>query len=411
MSPPQREPAGRSLRQRRHGLRRAAAKLLPLERVNACGVRRSPYSETVDVYRTGTGAYFCGVETCGSVWHCAVCAGKIAAARAEEVQAAIQAHLAAGGGVYMVTLTLRHSRWDFCNLLRQGVAEAWRSAIKGAPWKRGKEAFGIQHYCRALEVTHGVNGWHPHLHCLLFTRRKLGTAERIGLKAFMFHRWATRVAAGGLGKVSRSAYVFEEITSAAGAGRYVAKWGAGCEVARGSDKAGKSGRSPWQLLEAAEAGDETAARLYRDYARSFKGARHLTWSRGAKAQFGLVELEDAAIAATGEESTELPLEGGEGPKPKEAALLVGRIEREAWREVVKARLTGQVLDQAAASGWLAVCELLERHGIDPTGRGRAKGQPPPDRRYRNAGRHAPGAAEAGAAWAARILEGTTWQDV
>lgn len=53
-------------------------------------------------------AFFQGVETCGSVWHCPVCAPKIAEKRRVEVGQAIERHFADGGMAIMVTLTIPH---------------------------------------------------------------------------------------------------------------------------------------------------------------------------------------------------------------------------------------------------------------------------------------------------------------
>ena len=60
-------------------------------------------------YRT---ASYTGLQTCGSVWACPVCASKVAERRRSEIIAAMTAHKAAGGGVFLLTLTAPHQRCD-----------------------------------------------------------------------------------------------------------------------------------------------------------------------------------------------------------------------------------------------------------------------------------------------------------
>ena len=50
-------------------------------------------------------AHFRGLETCGSVTACPVCAANVRQTRAEEIDAALGRHLAGGGGAVFLTLT------------------------------------------------------------------------------------------------------------------------------------------------------------------------------------------------------------------------------------------------------------------------------------------------------------------
>lgn len=101
-----------------------------------------------------------------------------------------------------------------------------------------------------------------------------------------------------------------QIQDASAAGRYVGKWGAAEELSLRDTKKGRTtakgakGRSPIEMLSDADAGDEPSARLWRTYAKTFKGRRQLVWSKNLKARIGLQEIEDEEAAkdqAQGEE--------------------------------------------------------------------------------------------------------------
>lgn len=339
-----------SIRQYRHGLRRAAGRLLPGERVRGCGRKRT--GQAVDIHRTDKGAYFAGVETCGSVWLCPVCAAKIAEHRKEEVEAVIQTAQDAGGSVYMLTLTLRHDRTDALETLRSAVVDGWRKYQAHKGWRTFKGAVGLIGTVRALEVTYGANGWHPHLHILLVTDRAIEDTDAASLD--LFSRWR-----GCLEKMGRDAKDLGLDFRPVSAGDYVAKWGTAQELVKGGDKTARKGsRNPWQLLSDYAQGDMQAGALFSEYATVFKGKRQLTWSRHLRAALNMgAEVEDAAIAAEADEQGELQLDCG---------VEVGRIgtlDHATFDAVARHNLTAQVLDAAHAGGWRAVEALLSAHGL------------------------------------------------
>lgn len=305
----------RSARKERYRLRETAAGLLPGEAVCRCGrfavnhpnASRGALPGFISVKVGKRGAHFGNVVTCKSVWHCPVCASKIAAGRRDEVAAAIAAHLvdddgrpdAARRSVYMATLTIRHHAFQQCRHLRRGVMAAYRKIAQGKHWKPAKIAAGLIGTIRALEVTHGENGWHPHLHVLLFfDHDDAPRAEAFG--ALLFERWAHAVKRSHFGNCSPEGFSFTRCWTPAEAGDYVTKWGPDWELTHAHLKDAKSGgRTPWRILrDYTERGEARDADLFREYALAFKGARQLEWSRGLKARFGLADKEDAELADT-----------------------------------------------------------------------------------------------------------------
>ena len=115
-------------------------------------------------------AHYSGLSTCGSTWACPVCEPKIANARALEISRAAAGWDRAGNSVFMVTFTASHALGMLLSALIMLISSAFRFTISGRPWRTLKDAVGIVGTIRSMEVTHGLNGWHPHLHVLVFVR-------------------------------------------------------------------------------------------------------------------------------------------------------------------------------------------------------------------------------------------------
>lgn len=342
---------GETLRQKRHRLRRTAGALLQEERVRRCGTSRC--AQQVDIHRSDKGAHFVGVETCGSVWHCPVCAAKIAETRREEVAQAIEGAKAIGGSSYMLTLTMRHAHDDPLAFLKEHIVNGWRKVQNRRAYRALKSEFGVLGTIRAIEVTHGQNGWHPHLHILFVFEGPLLERDIAHVEQTLFGIWIDVLAKSGGGYVSVDALDFRE----ASASDYITKWGADRELVKGQEKLGNGSRTPWQLLEDVKK-DKRAGALFREYAETFKGSRQLTWSKGLKALFEIGEIDDLQAAAERTESDEqLALDDG----LKEGRI--GSIDSGAWHLIMKNKLTAEILDAAHRAGWRGVNDVLSAHGI------------------------------------------------
>lgn len=269
--------------------------------------------EAVSVYRhvEGTGARFGGLSTCGSVWHCPVCAQKITEARRVELSVAVSAAVLSGMTVNLLTLTFPH----VADMALPWVMERFGKALQ--TWKSGKvyrRVFGDagrKGSIRSLEVTHGKNGWHPHTHDLVFLDRALLPSELDELK----RAWVNALFKQGLGDQSKISDMMDyglDLQDGKYAAEYIAKfgrdaaWGVSAEMTKPHAKAGKVGEfggeahyTPFQLLAWAANGDQRAAQLFQQYAECFEGKRMLSWSPGLKKALKLAELElsDEEIAA------------------------------------------------------------------------------------------------------------------
>ncbi|MEL7209627.1 MAG: protein rep, partial [Actinomycetota bacterium] len=157
-------------------LRRFNAWLFKGERLGQCGWRRGVKP---GLKRSASGrVHWTGIKTCGSVWACLLCAAKIRAARAAEIDHLAKAHLAAGGHCTMLTFTLPHYASDSLFELWEAMTRAWESMTSGQVYaERIKARYGILGFIKAVEVTIGFHGWHPHLHVLIFHDTQLSTED------------------------------------------------------------------------------------------------------------------------------------------------------------------------------------------------------------------------------------------
>lgn len=296
-------------------------------------------------YRT---ASYSGLQTCGSVWACPVCAAKIAERRRSEILAAMAAHKAAGGGVFLLTLTAPHQRGDCIVDLLAKHAKALRRFWSLKSVRKALADMGNVGQIRAAEVTHGRrsefnNGWHPHHHVLLFVGDgAVDEATRKDWAVRLYLQWSSSCEAFGLGVPS---FVHGlKLDDGSKASAYVSKWGLEDEMTKGHTKKASKGETPFDFLRSilADASDKEAGRLFVEFADAFKGKSQLRWSPGLKRRFGIGEVSDEELAA----------------KQDDLARLLGSLTVTQWRDVLRVDGRGLVLQLAASGGWDAVERYL-----------------------------------------------------
>jgi hypothetical protein len=322
-----------------------------LERVRKCG--RVTLGGDVAIKAQGGVAHYAGLVTCGSVWACPVCSAKIRNARAQEISAAAARWDQAGNSV-LVTLTMPHDFGMRLARLLPVIADGFRSVISGRAWLRVKAAARVAGTIRSVEVTHGLNGWHPHLHVLVFIDGDPGADGLAALGIHMRARWTRYIQAQGYRAPDLAhGVVIERCTSAAEAGAYIAKTqdgkAPGNELARGDLKRGRAGhRTPLEILESFRwTGDIEDLALWHEYERASKGHQCITWSKGLRSLLAAPERTDEEIAA--EEA------GGD---------VLALIPCASWRRVTGIPgLPAYLLDAAERDGAAAVAAALARFGI------------------------------------------------
>lgn len=299
-------------------------------------------------------AHYSGLMQCGSVWHCPICAAKIAERRRAELVAAVQTAIARGWRVHFVTLTVPHGAGDDVSAMLDKLSKALQLMSSGN--KSGlkhnllavDERAKILGYIRALEVTHGKHGWHPHYHLILFTPRGIDCS----VVQWAYERaWLSACRRAGLPEPSRMWGV--KVQDGREAARYASKWGIEDEMTRSHAKQSRAkGLSPWGFLRVfsgAEVHEDyspgRAAALFREYAEAFRGRRQLYWSNGLR-----------SLLCMSKEATDQELVEHEQDA---SAVLLGALSLQQWRSVRRARAQCAVLE-AAEVGWASFVYLVEK---------------------------------------------------
>lgn len=345
-------------------MREASAELSLSRAVRLCGRRAAVFggrSGEVVLEARGDSLAFSGLLRCNSVWQCPVCAPRIMQERAEGLRELWERHQGAGGSVLMITLTAPHDYGQELRPLRRHVSATWRKVVSGAPWLRWKAKNRVLGFVRSLEVTNGRNGWHPHLHVLVyFTGQAPAPAE---VEAWFFERWSAVFTRGTSWRFPSRAHGVT--VSRPKAGDYLAKMGLSAELALSHTKEGrKHNRTPWQILRDYTAGRpgsssrERDKRLWLEWADAMTGARQLTVSR---------ELRRRYPAA---DQIALELEPDGAPQEPEA-WEVARWTAAEWEEICSRdvrgawRVAALSLWRYARADWRRLllrweCELLGR---------------------------------------------------
>lgn len=314
-----------------------------LPRLHHC--RLYSTGQLVAVCRGVGGSYVSGVQTCGSIWSCPVCSAVIRTRRAMAIEAAARGWVDGGEGRWLafLTLTVRHSMRDRLADLYGALAAAWKVLRESRWWRRMR----LDHVIRSAEVTFGMNGWHPHLHLLLFGH---GAELAPEVADELSRRWREIVRGHGMDPTSlaRGARLQAVTVDGAGAvGRYLSKvldddgrsWSVGSELARSDVKRSKRGVSPMELLYRASRGDALAARCWREYEQATFGRRCIEASRGL------------ALSRVADEDLVREDQGGE---------VVLTIHADDYRRLAWAGWVPVLLDAAEAGHALEVFQAARR---------------------------------------------------
>lgn len=235
-----------------------------------------------------------GLEHCGSLSCCPSCAPGKREERAREVYEVGGRWLLAGGRIVFITNTLRHRRGQSLASNLDALRDAWQRTFSGRMWRRWRDRLGQEGWFRAIEVTFGAAGWHPHQHYLTFVGGHVDQDLVDEFVAWLSDVWADNVEhAGGL-RPSRKRGVVAELLAGDEALKALAAYAtkvqdgaepgevvldpmfrAAHEVTRFDQKTDKSnhrkGRTPFELLDSDAPADAAA---WLEYVEAMKG-RHL----------------------------------------------------------------------------------------------------------------------------------------
>jgi hypothetical protein len=144
-------------RKLRYRLRHLLREVTTVDRCRGCG--REPIANgiqiRVSVNNGRTTAGYGGLETCGRIWLCPVCASKIRVRRGDQIAEAVARHIDGGGAAWFITITLPHEKGDALKDSFDALTKAWQYVKNGKRHQEDKKNFGILGDIKAVEVTHG----------------------------------------------------------------------------------------------------------------------------------------------------------------------------------------------------------------------------------------------------------------
>lgn len=324
--------AGHS-RSERHRLRRWLHAHSSINRVRGCGFALGVNRVAINLGVRSNGskaAMSSGIATCESVWNCPVCSAKIAAERADQLLRGFKAWRKSHGGVVFATFTLRHSYQQTLEDVWNGLGGSWRSFLGGAGWQKMQSRYGLGGWVRQVEVTHGTNGWHVHLHVAFFVRDADTITDEWTdqLRSDLIDRWTLACDVNGFDADAHAQDV-RRTFSDSGLAAYMNKSqyqldkGMADELTRSATKTAKgTSRTPFAIL--ADLADKTAEPtcscvtrpaqqgtyyvkrcdicLWREWETTAAGRKQQGWSNGLQALLArLVEDLEADPSAEGED--------------------------------------------------------------------------------------------------------------
>ncbi len=342
----------------RYHFQDCAAVLLPKERVSSCLRRVIDMASGVTAKHIAgsSTAVYSGLQTCSSVWMCPCCAAKVTERRRlDELQPALRLARDCGLRVVMVTLTFEHHAHQPLQDLLHRLMAAHEALQSGGQVTRMNKRFNVLGFIRALEVTYStVNGWHPHIHLLVFLDQD-ANIENYG--KLLRRKWERALVSQGL---SCNVHGFRLDDCDARIADYIAKyghepmWDEAAELSKWHVKKGRGATlgdnehvTPFGLLKYASEGDTVAGALFVEYAQAFKGRQQLKWSTGLKKFFGVDEKTDEEIAEEEQEQTDFEVS----------------ISRDSWQVVLGNDARYEFLRVVAMADAQVVQEFLDCLGI------------------------------------------------
>ena len=349
------------LREWRWNLRDGLRSISTLERVRKCG--RVPIAETIGLRLTGDGEHagYAGLATCGSVWACPTCSGKVMTRRGVEIAAAISWGFEHGYRVVMATATVRHHAGLPLSELIPAVMHGWRRVTNGKSWKLDRERIGLVGWVRSLEILHNRrNGWHPHIHALFIVRDDFSRSDTEEFGKRLFTRWLAGLNRHGFDAepIGQRVDLITRDTPAERLGTYLTKAGLpaadalGYEMTSTASKTGRSiGRTQWELAAGAVAKTGRDRLHWANFEFATHGRRQLGWSRG---------LRD--LAGVGREETDEDIAAEETGTDDDS---IGYLTRTGWGELCRTPgLPVVLLRVAEQGGWPQVAAVLDEYGIE-----------------------------------------------
>jgi hypothetical protein len=270
----------------------------PLRRLKTCGLAKKP---DVEIRINNGHGFATGLFACGNIWTCPTCSARIRARRETEIETALATHVANGGSIGMMTLTLQHNASMPLTYTMDAINHAWHRLYSARKYKHMARL--LTGTIATLEITTGSGnaGWHPHLHIIMLTEPGTTQLEWSTAGNKLRQRWSDLVnKRTTVYSLERGLNLHWFGSDSATAAKYVTKLAKEITL---TDT--KSGNDPFSLLDHSEHPelDDLHEQMFLEYAAATRGRQCHRWSAGLHALLGLGEglLTDEELAERNEE--------------------------------------------------------------------------------------------------------------
>jgi hypothetical protein len=218
---------------------------------------------------------------------------------------------------------------------------AHKSMHSGRRWNDFVKKIGYVGSVKATEITYTPNGWHPHLHEIVFFAAVDGSKAAIESSLEpMRQMWRNSLVA--VGADCDLEYGLNIKAAYGPVNEYVGKWSIVPELVRGAHKIGNEGSIvPFQLLDACADAPYTT-QFERDLFLEYKAGVH-----------GLHQLHPSPAYRTA-------MKVEKEPKDTETDTFLAKLDSSAWRHIIDNDLRAEMLIEIRRS---TLTDWLSEHDI------------------------------------------------
>ncbi len=163
----------------RRGLRKLTFNKPEFKSLYECG-QPVPGVEPATLDETGDNVSIGNLIRCGNKHICPSCAGTGRLKDTATVAWRANQQIKTGGGLTLLTLAPRHALGEALEPQMRCLNESFASMLRSKNVREVFAEYGVVGHVKVLEPPYGANGWHPHLHVLLFHESFIDITEGEG---------------------------------------------------------------------------------------------------------------------------------------------------------------------------------------------------------------------------------------
>jgi hypothetical protein len=297
-----------------------------------CGF--ATHERHVKIVKANKGKFmYKGGASCSAIWRCPICSMKILKGRAKELYSLTSAHLkhCKKNELGFLTLTVKHSRKDALKDTLEKLLQSWVKVQNQRFFTTIKKDGHFLGQIKALEITHTkANGWHPHLHIILFWQ-DLNEHQIRENQQQILNSWC-RYTKGSIDAQN------EKIVYNTDVSEYVTKWDSIQELTNDFSK-NANGMKPFQLLnniyenkmlydyKSLNVSNKRCKAMFAEYIEATKGKHRIGISRVLNALYKVESKTDEQL------TQEIEVED-----------IVLSFQREVWAIINKNHLQPHLID-------------------------------------------------------------------